>query len=518
MKRILLRVQLVLVLALALVWALPALAQDTTQQSTPPAIPEQPAIPDTPENLNDDKGSGDQAQAEDIPAVEGESAEQEPVVPEEPPEVDPGEGVPPRSTERMTPVVEQTDLEEVEDVETLPVQVPEPSAKATRYYRSGNLLWVAGQLIGAAILLLVLFLGWSGKLRDLAYKVSRRWWFAFAVYFVLVVVVISLLALPLEMYSGFFRQHAYGLSTESFGGWLKDWALNLMVTVIFGLLFAWIPFRLIKRQPKRWWLWFGIGSLPVMAFIMLISPVFVDPLFNDFEPMKDHDLEAKLLTLADRAGIGDADVFEVDKSTETTTVNAYVTGIGSTKRIVLWDTIIAKLEDRELLFVMAHEMGHYVLGHVWKFILILAVLITFGFWVIHLTGGWALQKWGDRFGVHELGDFASLPLMLLLLGIVFFLLMPAINGYSRSIEHDADTFGLELTRDNYAAATAFVELQQQNLANPRPGWLYKLWRSSHPPLGERIDFCNRYKPWETGEPMRYDHLFRSSGVAGDVEE
>ncbi len=412
----------------------------------------------------------------------------------------------------------EMDVEEVEDVETLPVPVPEPSAKAMRYYRSGNLLWIVKNVVAIGVPLLVLFLGWSGKIGAFAKRVTRRWWFGFALYFAIIAAIISLITLPLDMYAEYFRQHAYGLSTQSFGSWLGDWAKNLMVLVIFGWLIIWIPFQLIKRRPKRWWLAFGIGSVPVAALILLITPIWIDPLFNHFGPMKDKDLEAKILTLADRAGIEGSRVFEVDKSAKTNTVNAYVTGFASTKRIVLWDTIIKKLNDRELLFVMGHEMGHYVLGHVWKMILLVGVLITFAMWIVHLTAGWFLRRWGaERFGVTELGDYASFPLMLALVTAVFFLLLPGINAYSRGQEHACDTFGLELTHDNYAAASAFADLQEQNLANPRPGWLYVTWRMSHPPLGKRIDFCNTYKPWETERPLKYEKYFRESGVSSSPD-
>lgn len=408
----------------------------------------------------------------------------------------------------------EMDVEELQDVETQPVPVPEPSAKAMRYYHSGNVLWVVSIVVGIGVPLLVLFLGWSGKIGDFAKRVTKRWWFGFALYFAIITAIISLISLPLDFYSGFIRQHAYGLSTQSFGSWVGDWLKNLMVSVIFGWLIFWIPFSLIRRRPKRWWLYFGMGSVPVAVLIMLITPIWVDPLFDHFGPMQNKDLEAKILTLADRAGIEGSRVFEVDKSAKTNTVNAYVTGFGATKRIVLWDTIIKKLNDRELLFVMGHEMGHYVLGHVWKMILLLGVLITFAMWIVHISAGWFLKRWGtNRFKVTELGDYASYPLMFALVMAVFLVIAPLINAYSRAQEHACDTFGLELTHDNYAAASAFAKLQEENLANPNPGWFYVTWRMSHPPLAQRIEFCNSYKPWETGQPLKYDKYFKDSGVA-----
>ena len=224
--------------------------------------------------------------------------------------------------------------------------------------------------------------------------------------------------------------------------------------------------------------------------------------------MKDKGLEQQILDLAGRAGIEGARVFEVDKSADTNTVNAYVTGFGGSKRIVLWDTTIAKLAPDELLFVMAHEMGHYVLGHVVKSIFFAAALILVTLYAVYRLQAGLIARFSTRFGFTEFSDVASLPLGMLLVGVLSFVVTPVANGYSRWQEHESDRFGLEITRNNHAAATAFVTLQHENLSIPRRGLLYKLWRATHPPLGERIDFCNSYRPWEEGKPGRYQDLFK----------
>jgi STE24 endopeptidase len=212
--------------------------------------------------------------------------------------------------------------------------------------------------------------------------------------------------------------------------------------------------------------------------------------------------------LAEKAGIEGGRVYEVAKSEDTKALNAYVTGFGATKRIVLWDTTIAKLDEDELLFVMGHEMGHYVLGHVWKSILFFSLLIIVTLYAIHRTAGWLIDKFHRRFGFTELSDVASLPLIILLFGAYFLIVTPVALAFSRHNEHESDRFGLEITQNNRAAATAFVKLQQENLGVPRPHVLVKLWQASHPTLGERIDFCNEYHPWQTGEALRYGELFK----------
>ena len=185
-------------------------------------------------------------------------------------------------------------------------------------------------------------------------------------------------------------------------------------------------------------------------------------------------------------------MFEVEKSVDTKKVNAYVTGVGQTKRIVLWDTLLAPADAGQTLFVVGHELGHYVLRHVWIGILLSSVLTMLGLWGAHRFAGVLLARHRGRFGFDRLADPASLPLLMLLLSLFSFAMTPPSLALSRHHERAADRFGLELTADCYAAATAFVALQEQNLAVPRPGLLYKVLRASHPPIGERVDAINAY--------------------------
>ena len=389
-----------------------------------------------------------------------------------------------------------------------PVPVPEPSAKALRYFQSGNVLWWVGTIWGIVVPCLLLFTGFSARMRDWARALGRNWFFTVALYFVFFALVTFLLDLPFSYYSDFVREHAYGLSLQTFGKWLGDSLKGLGVGMILGAAILWVPYLLLRRSPRRWWLYTGLLSLPLLAFLLLVSPIWIDPLFNHFGPMQDKRMEAQILALADRAGISGSQVFEVDKSTDTETVNAYMAGFLGTKRIVLWDTTLKKLTPRETLFVMGHEMGHYVLGHVTQSIFFGAALILFGLWIVHRTAAGLIARHRDRFGFGELGDVASLPLILLLFSLTFLLLGPFALALSRHDERESDRFGLEITHDNHACGTAFVKLQQENLEIPRPGLLYKLWRSSHPPLGERIDLCNDYHPWREGKPGAYSGLIK----------
>jgi Zn-dependent protease with chaperone function len=375
------------------------------------------------------------------------------------------------------------------------VTVPEASELALRYYRSGNVIWVVELLLGFALPALFLFTGWSARLRTFASGLGRGHFYpTLVIYLALVVLLLFLVQLPLTVYVGYVREHAYGLSSQRFSKFAADQLKGLVVGLLIGALVIWVPYLLLGRSPTRWWLWTGALALPFFLLVLLIGPVYIAPLFNKFGPMKDKALESQVLAVAAQAGVEGARVFEVNKSVDTEKVNAYVTGVGRTKRIVLWDTLLARLTPEQTRFVVGHELGHYVLGHVWINILVSWVLTLAGLYGAHRASGFLLARFGGRFGFTQLADPASLPLLMLLLSLFSFVIGPAALAFSRHHERQADRFGLDLTHDNHAAATAFVALQRQNLAVPRPGLLYKIFRASHPPIGERVDFINDYRP------------------------
>jgi Zn-dependent protease with chaperone function len=389
------------------------------------------------------------------------------------------------------------------DEERIPVAVEEPSTLAMRYYWTGNWLWAIDQVWEMAIPVLVLFTGTAARFRDLAVRFGRKSFFAVGIFVVLYLALAFVLDLPLLYYQGFVRQHAYGLSRQTFSRWFGHELKWLMVAATGGVLFAWIPLRLIERRPKRWWLDLSLLSVPYLFFVLLITPILIDPMFNKHSPLKNRDLETKILELARRAGIGCVRIFVVEKSVDTKTVNAKVTGFLGTKRIVLWDTLIDDLDEKQVLVVVGHEMGHYVLGHLSRSIFLSTIILLLGLLWVDRAGRWLIARFRDRFLFERLSDIAAIPLLILLLKCSLLVLGPVANAYSRFQEHEADCFALELTRTNRTAALAFVGVQHENLINPRPNWFYRTWRATHPSIGERIDFCNSYHPWDEGRPMRY---------------
>ena len=388
------------------------------------------------------------------------------------------------------------------------VEVPAPSDKAWSYYYTRNALWAIGILWGLAIPALFLFTGWSARIRDIARGKGRGPTATILAYLGIYSAIEFGLGLPLAYVTGFAVEHHYGLSNQALGKWAADTLIGFALGLAIGSLVVLGIYALLRASPRRWWLYSGLALIPFIVVMFLVSPIWIAPLFNKFGPMKDKALEARIVALAQRAGIEGARVFEVDKSEDTKALNAYVTGFGATQRIVLWDTIIKRLDERELLFVMGHEMGHYVLRHIWISIAALSILALLSLYAVHRLAHGLIRRHGARFRFDRLEDIASYPLVGLVVAVVVGIALPLFYILTRHDERESDRFGLEITRDNRACAMAFVKLNNDNLGIPRPNPILHLLRGSHPTVAERIEFCNTYRPWEKGEPLRYEGYFK----------
>ena len=283
--------------------------------------------------------------------------------------------------------------------------------------------------------------------------------------------------------------------------------------LVFGVLYL-----LIAKSPKRWWLYMGLLMFPIQIFFQIVQPIWVAPLFNKFGPMQNQKLEQQILSLAQRAGIENSRVFEVDKSSDTKMMNAYVVGFGDSKRIVLWDTIIKGMSEEELLFVMGHEMGHYVLNHIWIGIIFNSVLSIILLLLTFLVSKVFIRCFSKRMGFKELKDIASFPLIMLVYGFFSLAFTPLETAFSRYEEHAADRFGLEITHANHSAATGFLKLMGSNLGYPYPGTFFTLFRGTHPSIGARIEFFNTYHPWCEGEPSHYQNYFKNETQTKDHDK
>jgi STE24 endopeptidase len=394
----------------------------------------------------------------------------------------------------------------------------EQREKAIAYARARYRLHFFAFFWSVFVLILIIRARLGPRFRDRAESMAKRRFWQAAIFVPLLVVTESLLELPTSAY-GHHLSRLYGQSVQGWGSWIWDEAKGLIVGIIVAIPLVWLLYAFLRRSPRRWWLWFWLALLPILVFLIFLTPIFVEPLFFEFEPLapKHPELAQAIERVTVRAGepIPQSKMFAMNASSKYNSVNAYVSGLGASKRVVVWDTTMAKATIPQTLFVFGHEMGHYVLGHIPRTIAFLwamfFVWLAAGAWILRRlfpdadgAGGPATSRWG----VRGLTDWASLPVLFLLVTIGSELCTPLISGFVRSQEHEADRFGLEaihgLVPDSAgAAAGAFQILGEVNLADPDPSPFIRFWLYDHPPLAERLRFAATYDPWGKGEPPRY---------------
>ena len=368
------------------------------------------------------------------------------------------------------------------------VPVPAVTPAMRRYSRTRYALYFVGTAYGLLALWGVLASGLSARLRTLAENLHGARFWTLLVYYALLTLALAVIESPLAFYSGYGLEHAYGLSDQSFLGWLGDRAKGEAVGwAIYAPLF-WLLFWLIGKSPRRWGLWLWGALIPILAFGILLEPVLIEPLFNHFTPLPPGPLRTRLHALAAQAGIPNAPLSVSDQSRRTRTTNAYVTGLGPSARIVIWDTTLQQMPPDEIVAVIGHEMGHYVEKHIlWGFAAsVLGLLLALP--LAQKVAEGFLRRFGPRWRLRGPTDFAAVPVFLLTLNLLSFLADPLTNGASRYIEHRADAYGLRVTHDGPAMARAFVFFARHDLDDPYPPPFIKFWTFTHPPLGERINF------------------------------
>ena len=299
-----------------------------------------------------------------------------------------------------------------------------------------------------------------------------------------VVVTTTLVALPLSFVRGFQIEHAWGLSTQSSAGWFADKARSLGVGLVVAVVPAIAFFGLVRAFPRTWWLWGWAAFSFLTILFAFLWPIVVAPLFNRFTPLEPGPLRDRVVELADEAGVRIDDVLVADASKRTSAENAYVAGIGSSKRMVLYDTLIAAGDDDETAYVAAHELGHEVHSHIWKSVALTSVSLLAGFaalwWLAQRAGVWA---WAGASGV---GDPRALPVLVLLTVVAGIAFLPVQNAVSRAFEREADRVAISLTEDPITATSVYRRLAYSNLADLRPPKVAVWTLFTHPPIPERI--------------------------------
>lgn len=361
-------------------------------------------------------------------------------------------------------------------------------------YRKSRLkIWAINLILKFLFPLLFLTTGLSKRIGVFAEGNGRGPFLTGFLYVIIFFAIDLLFSLPISFYGEFILKHRYDLSNQSILRWLELVLKNFTLNILIFSLIIWFPYYLIYKHPNRWWLYLGLLSIPVIAFITFISPMYIDPIFNKYTSIKDEELGKEIQKLLQKANIEEAQIYKVDKSRDTKEMNAYMTGIFKSKRIVLWDTTIKKLEKDEILSVTAHEIGHYIKGHIWKSIILGGLFSIFLIYLIYRTSNWVLINSNGIFGFSRLYDIASLPLILLILNFYLFLANPIMNLISRHMEREADMIEIELTKNKEAAISTMLKLNESNLSIPRPSKIYEVWYYTHPTTEDRIKFFEDYQ-------------------------
>jgi len=383
------------------------------------------------------------------------------------------------------------------------VAVPVASAAALAVMRDRNFLWAAAQLLALVIPFLFLVTGLGARVRTACARIAGGRWLWTVVLFACAYLTMSaLITLPFDYFRGHAGHHAAGWSPQTLPEWLAEEGVQLLVRLVAASLFAWIPYALIARSPRRWWLYGTIALVPVAFLALVVLPVWVAPLTTRYAPLADRLLEARIEGLAARCGVSHIPVFVGGDDTS-------VVGLGFTNRILLQSDLATAETPDQIEFTIGHELKHYVMGDNWKALAIVASVLFVGFWLGDRLGRAAIRRWSRRFGFSELSDPASLPLIVLIFTGYWLCVLPFFNLFARHIEIEADRFGLELTHQNQAAARIFAKDAESGLT---PEWdtFFLIFRATHPSIGERIRLANTYEPWEEGAPLAYGNVCQRS--------
>jgi STE24 endopeptidase len=388
---------------------------------------------------------------------------------------------------------------------------PDKLAKAKTLYTTQVVLMIVETIYGFLVLLFLVRGRVGSKFRNWAESVTRQ---RFVQAFLIVppiLFILSALNLPFDIY-GHKTYLEYGISVQGWGSWFWDWTKSQLVQFAIFSPVIWLLYVIIRVSPRRWWFYFWLASIPIVVFVTFIAPVILDPIFNKFEPLEKTNpaLVTAIQGVTKRGGldIPPERMYEMKASEKVTDYNAYVTGMGATKRVVVWDTTEHDMTTPEILFVFGHEMGHYVLGHIWKGILFLSGMLFVAFYLGYRIAKAILSRWGERLGIREMADWASLPLLLLIVSGLAFLGTPIGSTFSRYVEHQADIYGLEVVHglvpnSSQTAAVAFQKLGEKSFDYPYPNQFLVFWAYNHPSIPDRLLFSLAYQPWDEGKPNQY---------------
>jgi STE24 endopeptidase len=377
-------------------------------------------------------------------------------------------------------------------VETYLAKMPaEQRARSNAYFEGGYWLQLWDFLLTCAVMWALLRFGWSARMRNFAERVTRFRPLQTAIYWVQFIVTVSVVTFPMALYEGYFREHKYGLLNQTFGPWFKDQLIGLGVSVVLGAVLVVPLFGLVRRLGKNWWVWGAVLSVVFAAVVALIAPVFIFPLFNKITKLQDARVRDPILSMARANGIPAQEVYEFDASRQSDRVSANVSGFAGTLRISLNDNLLKRCTLPEIATTMGHEMGHYVLNHIYKALIINGVVIVLGFAFLNWGVSLALARWGEKWGVRGITDVAVMPLAVIVFSIYFFLTTPVGNTITRTMEFEADMYGLNAARQPDGEAN--VDLLLGEYRKMDPGAIEEFVFFDHPSGRTRITAAMQWK-------------------------
>ena len=368
---------------------------------------------------------------------------------------------------------------------------PAQRARSNAYFEGGYWLLLVDFIYTILVMRLLLRTRWSAKMRNFAGRITRSRFLQPAAYWIQFIVVVFLLAFPLTVYEAYYREHKYGLLNQTFGPWLREQFIMLAVNIVLGAIFLTLLFWVIRRLGKNWWVWSAMATMLFLAFVALITPVYIFPLFNKYNKLEDARIKDPILSLARANGIPATEIYEFDASRQTNRVSANVSGFAGTLRISLNDNLLKRCTLSEIEAVMGHEMGHYVLNHVYKSLIMNGVVMVIGFAFLNWGINFALARWGEQWGIAGITDVAVLPLAVAVLAIYFFLMTPVSNTITRTMEYEADMYGLNASRQPDARANVYLMLGEYRKLAPGP--IEEFIFFDHPSGRTRITAAMRWK-------------------------
>ncbi|WP_295757064.1 M48 family metallopeptidase [Undibacterium sp.] len=365
------------------------------------------------------------------------------------------------------------------------------TARSDAYFEGGYWLQLIGFVAGIAVSWVLLSSRILVALRDKLERYSQRRWLNNAILIAAFTLLSSILSAPLDVYQRYFREHLYGLANQSFGPWFSDFLLNFALAMVVGTLFISLIFVVMRRLVQTWWIWGAVLSVAFMAFMMLIGPTYIDPLFNTYTALSDEKVKQPILSMARANGVPADNVYQFDASKQSNRISANVSGIFGSAAVRLNDNLLKRTSQPEIEAVMGHELGHYVLNHVYHFLLTFGVLLVVGFAFVKTSYAWALRRWGQRWGIRDQADPVGLPLLAALFSVYLFVMTPVFNTTIRSSEVEADAFGINTSQQADGMAEAHLKLTEYRKANPSD--IEEFFFYDHPAPKKRIYMAMRWK-------------------------